>query len=191
MRYEIRISGEGGQGVILAGIIVAEAAIQDGRNVVQSQVYGPESRGGATKAEIIISDEEIDYPKAGRIDLLLALTQEACDKYWEDLKDTGTLIVDSTKIVVLPSGRFATFRLPILETAREKVGREVVANIVALGSVVALSQVISREAIEKAVLTRVPKGTEEQNLKALTAGFELAKKEKTKGAQEKRWKPHP
>ncbi|MFQ5803939.1 MAG: 2-oxoacid:acceptor oxidoreductase family protein [Candidatus Methylomirabilales bacterium] len=174
MRYEIRISGEGGQGVILAGIIVAEAAIQDGRNVVQSQVYGPESRGGATKAEIIISDEEIDYPKAGRIDLLLALTQEACDKYWEDLKDTGTLIVDSTKIVALPSGRFATFRLPILETAREKVGREVVANIVALGSVVALSQVISREAIEKAVLARVPKGTEEQNLKALAAGFELA-----------------
>ena len=174
MRYEIRLSGEGGQGIILAGIILAESVIQDGRNVVQTQVYGPESRGGATKAEVIISDEEIDYPKAGRIDLLLALTQEACDKYWEDLKVTGTLIADSTEVVALPSGGFQTFRLPILQTAREKVGREVVANIVALGTVAALSGVVSTQSIQKAVLARVPKGTEELNLKALNAGFDLA-----------------
>jgi 2-oxoglutarate ferredoxin oxidoreductase subunit gamma len=179
MRYEIRLSGEGGQGIILAGIILAESVIQDGRNVVQTQVYGPESRGGATKAEVIISDEEIDYPKAGRIDLLLALTQEACDKYWEDLKNTGTLIVDSGDVIAVPSGGFATYRLPILETAREKIGREVVANIVALGTVTALSGVVSREAIERAVLARVPKGTEERNLKALTAGFELAQTSST------------
>lgn len=178
MRYEIRLSGEGGQGIILAGIILAEAAIHDGRNAIQTQVYGPESRGGATKAEVIISDEEIDYPKAGRIDLLLALTQEACDKYCGDLKETGTLVVDSSEVAGLPSGGFATLRLPILETAKEKVGKAVVANIVALGTVVALSDVISREAIEKAVSARVPKGTEELNLKALTAGFELAASER-------------
>lgn len=174
MRYEFRLSGEGGQGIILAGIILAEAAIQDGRNAIQTQVYGPESRGGATKAEVIISDEEIDYPKAGRIDLLLALTQEACDKYSGDLKETGILIMDSSEVVAPPSGGFGAFRLPIIETAREKVGKVVVSNIVALGTVVALSGVISREAIEKAVLARVPKGTEELNLKALVAGFEMA-----------------
>jgi len=174
MRYEVRISGEGGQGVILAGIILAEAVIQDGRNVVQTQVYGPESRGGATKAEVIISDEEIDYPKAGRIDLLLALTQEAYDKYSGDLKEHGTLIVDSSQVVTPLAGAFTRFSLPILETAKEKLGKEVVANIVALGAIAALSQVVSRAAIEKAVLARVPKGTEELNLRALTAGFDLA-----------------
>jgi 2-oxoglutarate ferredoxin oxidoreductase subunit gamma len=173
MRYEIRLSGEGGQGIILAGIILAESVIQDGRDVVQTQVYGPESRGGATKAEVIISDEEIDYPKAGRIDLLLALTQEACDKYCGDLKNSGTLIVDSTEVSALPPGGFVSARLPILQTAREEVGREVVANIVALGTVAALSGVVSRQSIQKAVLARVPKGTEELNLKALNAGFEL------------------
>ncbi|MFQ5847917.1 MAG: 2-oxoacid:acceptor oxidoreductase family protein [Candidatus Methylomirabilales bacterium] len=174
MRYEIRISGEGGQGVMLAGIILAEAAIQDGRNVVQTQAYGPESRGGATKAEVIISDEEIDYPKAGRIDLLLALTQEACDKYWSDLKETGTLIADSSRVLTLPANGFSVFPLPILDTAKDKVGMGVVANIVALGAVAGLSGVVSRGAVEKAVLARVPKGTAEQNLKALRAGFELA-----------------
>lgn len=177
MRYEIRLSGEGGQGVVLAGIILAESAIQDGRNVVQTQAYGPESRGGATKAEVIISDEEIDYPKATRIDLLLALTQEACDKYSGDLKKSGTLIVDSSEVAALPLGRFLIFRLPIFTTAREKVGRVVVANVVALGTVAVLSGIISREAIERAVLARAPKGTEEENLRALAAGFELAAKE--------------
>lgn len=174
MRYEVRLSGEGGQGIILAGIILAEAAIHDGRNAIQTQVYGPESRGGATKAEVIISDEEIDYPKAGRIDVLLALTQEACDKYCGDLKDTGTLIADSSGVVTLPSKSFTALRLPILETAKEKLGRAVVANIVALGTVAAVSGVVSRDAIEKAVLDRVPKGTVELNLNALRAGFELA-----------------
>ncbi len=179
MRYEIRLSGEGGQGIILAGIILAEAAIHDGRNAIQTQVYGPESRGGATKAEVIISDEEIDYPKAGRIDLLLALTQEACEKYWGDLKETGKLIADSAEVFTLPSGGFTTFHLPIIETAKEKVGRAVVANIVALGAVAAVSEIISWEAMEKAVSARVPQGTVELNLRALKAGAELAKAQRT------------
>ena len=87
-RYEIRLSGEGGQGIVLAGVILAEAAaIYDDQNATQTQVYGPESRGGASKAEVIISDEEeIDYPKAISVDLLLALTQAAADKYGHDLK---------------------------------------------------------------------------------------------------------
>ena len=174
-RYEIRFSGSGGQGMILAGIIMAEAAaIYGDKNAVQSQSYGPESRGGASKAEVIISDEEIDYPKAIAVDLLLALTQAAADKYGHDLKPSGILVVDSTKVLTVPSGDFTVHRLPIIDTAKDTVGKAMVANIVSLGVITGLSKVVSREAIERAVLARVPKGTEELNRRALEAGFALA-----------------
>lgn len=174
-RYEIRLSGEGGQGLVLAGLILAEAAaIYDGKNATQTQAYGPESRGGASKSEVIISDEEIDYPKATRVDMLLALTQEACNKYWPDLKDSGVLIADSSRVLDLPKGDFQVYHLPIIETAKEKVGKAVVANIVSLGAINAISKVVSQGALEKAVLARVPKGTEELNRRALEAGLELA-----------------
>ena len=173
-RTEIRLSGEGGQGIVLAGVILAEAAaIYDGKNATQTQVYGPESRGGASKAEVIISDEEIDYPKAIAVDVLLALTQAAADKYGQDLKSSGILIVDSSKVPSPPAGANQVYRLPILETAKE-LGRAMVANIVSLGAIVALSGVVSREAIEQAILARVPKGTEALNRRALEAGFDLA-----------------
>jgi len=174
-RYEIRLSGEGGQGIVLAGVILAEAAaIYDDKNATQTQVYGPESRGGASKAEVIISDEEIDYPKAMAVDLLLALTQAAVDKYAHDLRPSGILVVDSTKVEKVPSGGFAVHRLPIIDTAKNAVGKAMVANIVSLGVIAGLSKVVSREAIERAVLARVPKGTEELNRRALEAGFALA-----------------
>ncbi len=174
-RYEIRLSGEGGQGIVLAGVILAEAAaIYDGKNATQTQVYGPESRGGASKAEVIISDEEIDYPKAMAVDLLLALTQAAAEKYGHDLKPSGILVVDSAKVVKVPSGSYTVHRLPIIDTAKDTVGKAMVANIVSLGVIAGLSKVVSREAIENAVLARVPKGTEELNRRALEAGFALA-----------------
>src|ERR1035437_4658030 len=95
-RYELRFSGAGGQGLITAGIIMAKAAsIYEGKQAVQSQSYGPEARGGASKAEGIISDEAIDYPKVTQCDELLAMTQVACDKYSHDLKEGGVLLVDS------------------------------------------------------------------------------------------------
>lgn len=173
--YEIRLSGEGGQGIVLAGVILAEAAaIYDGKNATQTQVYGPESRGGASKAEVIISDEEIDYPKAISVDLLLALTQAAADKFSHDLKPSGILVLDSSKVQDIPKGEFAVHHLPIIDTAKETVGKAMVANIVSLGVIVGLSKVVSRQAIEEAVLARVPKGTEELNRRALEAGFSLA-----------------
>lgn len=175
-RYEVRLSGEGGQGLVLAGKVLAEAAaIYDGKNATQSQSYGPEARGGASRSEIIISDVDIDYPKAVNIDLLLALTQEACDKYWHELKDDGMLIVDAHAVKNLPDGSFRTLVFPIIETARDKVGKALVANVVALGIITEISKVVSKEAIESAIMARVPKGTEELNLKALHTGFEMAK----------------
>jgi 2-oxoglutarate ferredoxin oxidoreductase subunit gamma len=173
-RYEIRLSGEGGQGIVLAGVILAEAAaIYDGKNATQTQVYGPESRGGASKAEVIISDEDIDYPKAMSVDLVLALTQAAADKYGADIRPSGIVVVDSSKVVTPPAGPFTVHSVPIVETAKETIGKAMVANIVSLGVIVGLSRVVSREAIEKAVLARVPKGTEELNRRALEAGFSL------------------
>jgi 2-oxoglutarate ferredoxin oxidoreductase subunit gamma len=173
-RYEVRLSGEGGQGIVLAGVILAEAAaIYDGKNATQTQVYGPESRGGASKAEVIISDEEIDYPKAMSVDLLLALTQAAADKYGREVRPSGIVILDSSKIVTPPRGSFAVHPLPIIETAKDAVGKAMVANIVSLGAIVGLSKAVSRESIERAILARVPKGTEDLNRRALEAGFAL------------------
>lgn len=174
-RYEIRLSGEGGQGLVLAGKVLAEAAaIYDNKNATQSQSYGPEARGGASRSEVIISDEDIDYPKATNIDLLLALTQESCDRYSKDLKPNGILIVDSEAVPKLPAGSYQVFALPIIETARIKIGRALVANIVALGVIVKLSNLITLEAVEQAIIARVPKGTETMNKNAFAAGLGLA-----------------
>ena len=174
-RYEIRFSGSGGQGLILAGVIFAEAAtIFDKKTAVQSQSYGPEARGGASKSEVIISDTAIDFPKATEIDLMLALTQEACMKYYKDIKPNGTLLVDEDFVKETPKGTFKVVRLPIIRTASEEIGKAFVANIVALGAITAMTGQVSIESVEKAVLSRVPKGTEELNKKALKAGYELA-----------------
>ncbi|GAM09308.1 2-oxoglutarate synthase subunit KorC [Geobacter sp. OR-1] len=174
-RYEIRFSGAGGQGLILAGVIMAEAAsIYDGKQAVQSQSYGPEARGGASKSEVIISDDTIDYPKATKVDALLALTQEACDKYSHDLKEGGVLLIDSDLITREPAGSFKVTKFNITNTAKNEVGREIVTNIVALGAMVALTGVVSKEAAEKAVLSRVPEAFLELNKKAFNLGYDKA-----------------
>ncbi|WP_298440056.1 2-oxoacid:acceptor oxidoreductase family protein [Geobacter sp.] len=174
-RYELRFSGAGGQGLILAGVIMAEAAsIYDGKQAVQSQSYGPEARGGASKSEVVISEGPIDYPKATVVDALLALTQEACDKYSHDLKEGGVLLIDSDLVTKAPAGNFNVVAFPIINTAKNEVGREIVANIVALGAMVALTGVVSKESAEKAVLARVPEAFVDLNKKAFQMGYEKA-----------------
>ena len=176
-RYEIRLSGSGGQGLILMGIILAEAiGIYDGKYVSQTQSYGPEARGGSSKSEVIVSDEEIDYPKAMKLDVLLAMNQKSCDEFYRDLKPEGLLIVDSTFVSQVPTSR--AVQIPFTRIAREKLNREVVANIVALGALTQLTTVVSPNAIESAVLGRVPKGMEELNREALRAGIKAAQGKK-------------
>jgi 2-oxoglutarate ferredoxin oxidoreductase subunit gamma len=176
-RYEIRLSGSGGQGLILMGIILAEAiGIYDGKYVAQTQSYGPEARGGSSKSEVIVSDKEIDYPKVMSLDLLLAMNQKSCDEFYPDLKSEGTLIVDSTFVTQIPSPQ--AFQVAFTRIAREKLKREVVANIVALGALSQLTPIVSAKAIESAVLARVPKGTEKLNREALRAGMNAAKRAK-------------
>ncbi len=175
-RYEIRLSGAGGQGLILVGKILAEAAaIYDDKNATQSQSYGPEARGGASRSEVIISDEDIDYPKAHAIDLLLAMTQEAADKYAGDVKPGGIILVDSSFVTTVPNGDYQVFSLEITKFAEEKIGKRIVANIVALGAIERLAHVVSEDALINAIKTRVPKGTEETNILAFKHGQNLIK----------------
>ncbi len=171
---EIRLSGSGGQGLILAGVILAEAAILDDKIAIQSQSYGPEARGGASKAEVIISTEAIDFPKVVSPNLVLALTQVASDKYAHTVDLEGTLVVDDTIVLPATINAKRVVKLPIIQTAIDKVGRNIVANIVAIGLITELTQVVSKESVEKAVLARVPKGTEDLNRKALSEGYILA-----------------
>lgn len=174
-RWEARLAGAGGQGLITAAIILAEAAVLAGHNAVQTQSYGPESRGGASRAEVVISDDEIDYPKVMRPDVLLVMTQEACRRYLGSLKEGGLLVADGDLVEDIPPGPYRVVRVPITRIAREQVGREIVANIVALGVLVALTEVVPEEVVEQAVMARVPRGTEELNRRALQAGLAAGK----------------
>jgi len=176
MRTEFRLSGSGGQGLLLAGIVLAEAAILDDKNAVQTQSYGPEARGGSSRAEVVISETDIDYPKCTDPDYLLALTQDSYKTYGV-MNNKGTIIVDSS-VTLDPAIKVKTIPVPIVETASKKIGKSLVTNIVALGVLAGLSGVVKPETLEKAVLNRVPKGTEELNLTALKAGFQLAQQVK-------------
>ena len=174
-RYEIRFSGSGGQGLITAAVVFAEAVgVFDGRHVCQTQSYGPEARGGKSKAEVVISSKPIDYPKTLELDLLLAMNQPACDAYFYDLKPNGILVVDSGLVEQHPTSRIIA--IPFTRIAKEEIGAEMVANMVALGTIGLLSDQVDLGNLERALLSRVPKGTEEMNSLALQRGIEEARK---------------
>lgn len=170
--YEIRLSGTGGQGLILAGIILAESAVLDNKNAVQSQSYGPEARGGASKSEVIISNNEIYYPKVINPDIFLALSQEAFNKYIDGIKKDCVVIADSS-IETKNKNNEKVYSLPIISTAEDKLGKPMVANIIALGTIVGITNIVSKDSLEKAVLSRVPRGTEQLNRNAILEGFSL------------------
>jgi 2-oxoglutarate ferredoxin oxidoreductase subunit gamma len=178
-RYDIRLSGSGGQGLIFAGTILAEAlGVYEDKNVAQTQSYGPEARGGASRSDLVFSSGEIYYPKAIKLDILLALTQEACDTYYLNLKDDGILLVDSNLVTQPPAREI--IGLPFTQTAKEKLGTPVVANIIALGVISSLTKIVSKESLIEAVKSKSPKAMLDMNLKALELGFELANKQKRK-----------
>jgi len=172
-RTEIRLAGSGGQGLITAGIILAEAAILDDKNVVQSQSYGPEARGGASRAEVIIAQGPIFFPKATWVDVFLAMTQKASDQYSFDMKQEGIFIVDTTYVNQIPTS--SAIAIPISAATREKFGRELFSNIVALGVICELCRIVSTKAMRAAISNRVPDGTEKINLEAFNFGQKLAR----------------
>ncbi len=173
-KIELRLSGSGGQGVILAAIILADAAIEEGKNAIQTQSYGPEARGGASKAEVIISNDEIKFPKVTECNILLALTQNSYDKYVASLSKDGILVVDES-VNVNMNASFKIFKLPILDTAQNKLGTHLVANIISVGALYGLigEEVISRDVMVRSISNRVPPVTVEKNLCAFEEGIKL------------------
>ncbi|MEO0026283.1 MAG: 2-oxoacid:acceptor oxidoreductase family protein [candidate division WOR-3 bacterium] len=171
-KFEIRLAGTGGQGVILASVILAEAAgVYEGWYAVQTQSYGPEARGGASRADVIISDQPILYPKCRKLDLLVGLSQQAIDKYLPDLKIRGLAVIDEFYVRECPHPQ--TLCLPLSRTAREKLGRELFTNILTLGAIAKITGLVSLESLKKAVASRVPKQFLDLNTRALEAGWEL------------------
>ena len=172
-RTEIRLTGFGGQGIILSGYIVGKAAaIHDGKQATFTQSYGPESRGGACSAQVIISDEPISYPHLTDPAILVVMSQAAYNKYAPDIREGALLIIDEDLVETGEiAGDVRLFSVPATRLA-EELGRKIVANIVMLGFFAAATDVVSVEAMREAILSSVPKGTEELNLKAFQKGYE-------------------
>lgn len=176
MTKELRFAGTGGQGLILAAIIYAEAALDDGHRVLQSQSYGPESRGGASKADCIVSDAEVDYPKVYLADFLLAMSQKAFDKYKAEVKKGSVVLFDSTYVEIPEKDEnIIYFSAPISKTIRNKIGKELASNIAALGTISVVYPLVGEETLLKAILHRVPKATIELNKSAFKIGRQLGK----------------
>jgi len=174
-RMELRVSGSGGQGVLLAAAILAEAATALGRHVVQTQSYGPAARGGASRAEVIVSIDEIDYLVVRAPHASLCLSQEAYDKFAGATRAGGLVLYDSGQVdpgAGPPDRRLCG--LPFARVAVEQLGKVVVANIVALGALVALTGLLPADAVEQAVTRRVPAPFRELNARAFRLGGELA-----------------
>lgn len=178
-KTEIRMTGSGGQGVIMGTIIIAEAAYDDGKQVIQCQAYGPEARGGSSKAETIVSDDRIHYTKIKYPDLLLSLTQESLNKFKDAVKPETIFVVDSD--ITVPEeikAAHKVYSLPILDSAKNVIKNKMSANIISCGIVNELTHVATQEALEAAVLNHVPKGTGDSNLAALRLGAQLIKEYK-------------
>lgn len=173
-RREVILSGAGGQGIVLAGKILAEAAsIYDNKEAIMTISYGPEARGGASKTEVIISLAKIGYPKVINCDVLLAMTQEALDKYGSLLKCDNLLIIDELFINKVPPGLKNVFKAPFTTLAVRIFNTPMVANIIALSSLAAITKIVSRESLIQTVLSRIPEKVLVLDRVAIDMGFKL------------------
>ena len=172
-RLEVRVSGSGGQGILLAAAVLADAVAAAGREVVQTQSYGPEARGGASQAEVIASNEPIDYPEIDLADISLCLSQAAFDKYAHLTRAGGLVLYDSGVVNEAELPELRLVGLPFTHTATNDLGARVVTNIVSLGSLAAFIDWLPVEAVDGAVAARVPAKFKDLNLRALEAGRRL------------------
>jgi len=172
-RIEIRIAGLGGQGVVLAGQILGRAAVYDNKQVVQTQSYGAEARGSAAKSEIIISDEKIGFPIARKCDILVAMNQTALEKNRKDLKEDGILLVEEDRVTVAPDIKAKVFKVPANKTAEAELKTKIYANVVMLGALTRITGLVSKEAVEKAIIDSVSKEAQEKNINAFRIGFQI------------------
>ena len=175
MRREIRIAGFGGQGVITVGILLAKATGEFRRQyVAQTQSYGPESRGGACKTDVVISDDEIDYIKPVALDWLLAMSQPALDRYGPELGAQGKLLVDSSLVTSIPERFAVMLRIPATNLADKELEFPVAANVVMFGALAKVTGWVDAEACLQAISGTVPAKVLEKNTQAFHLGYTYA-----------------
>jgi 2-oxoglutarate ferredoxin oxidoreductase subunit gamma len=176
-RTEVTIAGFGGQGVILAGIVLGHAAaVHEGKKAVQTQSYGAETRGGAARSEVIISDEKIDYPKVISADITITMSQESFDRYGTNIKPGSALFVDADLVTSIPAtAEGAMHRIPATKLAAEEFKKTLAANMVMLGAVAAVTNVVKLDSLKRSVGEVAPKASLGLNVQALERGFEWAR----------------
>jgi len=175
MRQEIMFAGAGGQGIITASIILAEAAaLHEGFQVLQSQAYGPEARGGSSSSHVIISDQEIGYPKVRKAHCMVALTQESLDKFQGRIRPGGTLITDRFFARHLKQGDARIYNLQLYRAVKEQIGLPIVFNVAVLGALVGLTRLVKPESVRKVLERRVPERFLSQNMQALDIGLTMS-----------------
>lgn len=179
-KHEILLSGSGGQGLGLAGVILAQSfAEEEGKNVVETEAYGISMRGGVSRAEVLVSTGEIDDLRVTEPDIVLAMSQEAADIFVPKAKESGIIFLDSTYVRDTPNTKARVFSLPFTQEARG-LGNEAVANVIALGAVTAISAMIPRASLEKTLRKRFGSAQRELNLQAFDRGYQLGKSKKDK-----------
>ena len=179
-RTEIMMAGFGGQGIVLAGYIIGKAAsVYDKKEAVQTQSYGPEARGGACSANVVIDENVIDYPLVSNVEYLILMSQEAYTTYGKRLARDGVMIIDEDLVHLSEEDKMGKVYLIPATRMAEELGKRIVSNIVMLGFFTAVTRLIHYEAMKKSVLDSIPKGTEELNTKAFEKGYQFGLKGKT------------
>ncbi len=174
-KIEIRISGLGGQGVVLAGQVLGKAAVYSGKNAVQTQSYGAEARGSAAKSEVIISDGKIGFPMVRKCDILIAMSREAVEKNVKALKEGGLLLIDSTTVRSVPKIKARIFKIPATETSKKVFGEKLYANMIMLGALIKIAMIVNEESMEKVISDTFPEKFVSINIEAYKKGKELAR----------------
>lgn len=175
---EIRFGGFGGQGIIRSGIIIGRAAsIYDNKSATMNQSFGPEARGGACSSQLVISEDRVLYPYVIRTDILVALSQEGYEKFVHELKDNGKLLYDEDLVKLKSTKRIDTYSIPATKFA-EELGNRIIANVIMLGFLTSITQVVSKEAMNKALPESVPERYVELNIKAFDKGYKYGIEQK-------------
>jgi 2-oxoglutarate ferredoxin oxidoreductase subunit gamma len=178
-RTEITIGGVGGQGVVLSGILLGTAAaLFDHKKAVQTQSYSSELRGGAAKAEVIISEEAISDPQVRRPDILIVLAEEALPRYLGLMKPGGLLVIDSDMVKGPEPGNYEMLRIPATSIAEKEMGNTIVANLIILGALIKKTAVVSPQSMEKAIEANVPGKARSLNVAAFRRGLEMGSRNK-------------
>ncbi len=185
MHFEARFSAVGGQGIILAGTILADAAHLEGLHAAGSPTYTAQVRGGPTKVDVIVDSGQILFPRTADIDFFLSLATKSYQRFGVDIKDKGTVLVDPNLVDVPEEDKekYDLYEVPVIQLTADNMGRMVYTSAVSLGTMVALTDVVTEESIREALKKRAPKGTETYNMKALTIGIDAIKKMQDAGVK--------